>query len=145
MKLPLPERGQPLDVDYLYQIAQQVNTLTNQVAARSSILSTIDNGINGRKDNSTNNLRFVAKTKSIKVGSVSAGVSEPWFEDFSPDFLYTPIVVVTPINNTQSTAGNNVSIVIKNVTTSRVDGNILYNTSGTVDLSINIIAIGFNQ
>lgn len=144
MRIPLPERGQPLDVDYLYQMANQINSLTNQIASTSSTLSTIDNAINGRKDNTTNNLRFVAKTKSIKVGNVSAGVSEPWFIDFSPDFLYVPIVTATPVNNTLSTAGNNVTIVIKSVTTSRVDGNILYNTSGTVDLNINVIAVGFS-
>ena len=96
----------------------------------------------GRKDNTTNNLRFVAKRKNIKVGSVVAGTSEPWFEDFSPDFLYVPVVTATPINNTLSTAGNNVIIVIKNITTSRVDGTILYNTSGTVDVSLSVIAIG---
>lgn len=144
MRLPLPERGQPLDIDYLYQMATQINSLTNQITSTSTSLSTIDNGITGRVDNTTNNLRFVAKTKSIKVGSVSAGTSEAWFEDFAPDFLYVPIVVVTPVNNTLSTAGNNVTIVIKNVTTGRVDGNILYNTSGNVDLNINVIAIGFN-
>lgn len=144
MRIPLPERGQPLDVDYLYQMATQINSLTNQIASTSTTLSTIDNGVTGRVDNTTNNLRFVAKTKSVKVGSVSAGTSEPWFIDFSPDFLYIPIVTATPVNNTLSTAGNNITIVIKNVTTSRVDGNILYNTSGTVDLNINVLAIGFN-
>lgn len=144
MRIPLPERGQPLDVDYLYQMASQINSLTNQITSTSTSLSTIDNGVTGRVDNTTNNLRFVAKTKNIKVGSVTAGTSESWFEDFSPDFLYIPVVVATPVNNTLSTAGNNVTIVIKNVTTSRVDGNILYNTSGTVDLNINVLAIGFS-
>lgn len=144
MRIPLPERGQPLDVDYLYQIATQINSLTNQIASTSTTLSTIDNGVSGRVDNTINNIRFVAKTKSIKVGTVSAGTSDPWFVDFAPDFLYIPVVTATPVNNTLSTAGNNVTIVIKNVTTSRVDGNILYNTSGTVDLNINILAIGFN-
>lgn len=144
MRIPLPERGQPLDVDYLYQMANQINVLTNQIASTSSTLSTIDNAINGRKDNTTNNLRFVAKTKSIKVGNVSSGVSEPWFIDFSPDFLYVPVVTTSVVNNTLSTAGNDVVIVIKSVTTSRVDGNILYKASGTVDLNINVIAIGFS-
>ena len=142
MRIPLPERGTPLDVDYLYQIANQINAITNQISSNSTTLSTLDNGVTGRKDNTTNNLRFVAKRKNIKVGSVVAGTSEPWFEDFSPDFLYVPVVTATPINNTLSTAGNNVIIVIKNITTSRVDGTILYNTSGTVDVSLSVIAIG---
>ena len=73
MRIPLPERGTPLDVDYLYQIANQINAITNQISSNSTTLSTIDNGVTGRKDNTTNNLRFVAKRKNIKVGSVVAG------------------------------------------------------------------------
>ena len=125
-------------------MATQINSLTNQIASTSTTLSTIDNGVTGKVDNTTNNLRFVAKTKSIKVGSVSSGTSDPWFVDFAPDFLYIPVVTATAVNNTLSTAGNNVTVVIKNVTTSRVDGNILYNASGTIDLNINVLAIGFN-
>jgi hypothetical protein len=147
MKIPLPQRGQPLDVDYLYQIANQVNTLTNQVSNTSTALSTVDNGVPtiGRKDVTTNNLRVFAKTKSIRVGNISGGSSEPWFEDFSPEFLYAPIVTATPVNNTASSAGNDIIVVIKNITTGRVDGNILYKTSGTIDININIVAIGISR
>lgn len=145
MTIPLPERGQPLDVDYLYSMASQINSLTNQIVSRSNTLSTIDNGINGKKDSTTSNLRIVAKTKNIKVGTVTAGTTESWSETFSPDFLYTPVVTVTPVSNNLSTAGNNVTVVIKSVGTGQVSGNIIYNAGGTVDISLNILAIGFNR
>lgn len=142
MKIPLPQRGQPIDVDYLYQIVNQINSLTNQVSSTSTVLSTVNNGIVGSKDSTTNNLRFFASTKNVKKGSVTASTNESWFIDFNPNFLYAPIVVATVVNNTGSTAGNNIIAVVKNVTTSRVDGNILFNTAGTIDVNINIIAIG---
>lgn len=142
MKIPLPQRGQPIDVDYIYQIINQLNTLTNQVSSTSTTLSSVDNGINGIKESTTSNLRLYSSTKNVKKGSVTASSNESWFVDFNPQFLYIPIVVATIVNNNASTAGNNIVSVIKNVTTSRVDGNIIFNTSGTIDVNINVIAVG---
>lgn len=142
MKIPVPQRGQPMDIDYLYQIVSQINSLTNQVAATSTVLSSVDNGRDGVKESTTNNLRFYATTKNVKKGSVTAGSSEAWFVDFNPNFLFIPIVVVTPVNNASSDIGNNVYAVIKSINTNRVDGNIIFNKAGTADVNINILAIG---
>jgi hypothetical protein len=142
MKIPLPQRGQPIDIDYLYQIVSQINTLTNQISSTSTVLSAVDNGVNGIKESTTNNLRFYAFTKSVKKGNVTAGASESWFIDFNPSFIYIPIVTATPVNNSSSPAGNSLSVVIKNVSTSRVDGSIIFNQAGQADVNINVIAIG---
>ena len=144
MKIPLPERGQPIDLAYLYQIANAINDLNNQITT-SNTTSVINNGINLREDVSTNNLRFFATTKNIQVGNVSAGSSESWSADFSPDFLYVPVVTATVQNNTSSTAGDNITLVLKNITTSRVDGNVRYNAGGSIDININVIAIGVSR
>ena len=32
-KVPLPERGQPLDVTYIYQLAETINDLATQVSS----------------------------------------------------------------------------------------------------------------
>lgn len=142
MKIPVPQRGQPLDVDYIYQIINQLNTLTNQISANSTTLSTVDNGIVGQKDVTTNNLRFVAITKNIKKDAATANQSQTWFIDFSPQFLYVPVVTATAVNKNGSAAGDNLSVVIKNVSTSRVDGSVRFGTSGNIDVNVNIIAIG---
>jgi hypothetical protein len=144
MKIPLPERGQPIDLAYLYQIANAINDLSNQITT-SNTTSVVNNGINLREDVSTNNLRFFATTKNIQVGNVSAGSSESWSADFSPDFLYVPVVTATVQNNTSSTAGDNITLVLKNITTSRVDGNVRYNAGGSIDININVIAIGVSR
>jgi hypothetical protein len=144
MKIPLPERGQPIDLNYLYQIANSINNLSNQIST-SNTTSVIDNGINPREDITTNRLRFYATTKNIVVGNVNTGTSQNWSVDLSPDFLFTPVAVATVQNNTASTAGNNITLVIRNITTSRLEGNILYNASGNIDININVIAIGVSR
>lgn len=142
MKIPVPQRGQPIDIDYVYQIVSQLNSLTTQISSNSTVLSTVDNGI-ARKDSTTNNLRFFASTKSVKKTQVTAGSTESWFIDFSPNFLYIPIVIATPVNNSSSsTAGDKVSVVINKVSTNRVDGKMIFDTAGNVDVNVNIIAIG---
>jgi hypothetical protein len=144
MKIPLPERGQPIDLNYLYQIANSINDLSNAVST-SNTTSVINNGINPREDVTTNKLRFYATTRNVVVGNVNGGTSQNWSVDLSPDFLFTPVAVATVQNNTASTAGNNITLVIRNITTSRVEGNVLYNAGGSIDININVIAVGVSR
>ncbi len=144
MKIPLPERGQPIDLNYLYQIASSINDLSNAVST-SNTTSVINNGINPREDVTTNKIRFYATTRNIVVGNVNASTSQNWSVDLTPDFLFTPVAVATVQNNTASTAGNNITLVIRNITTSRVEGNVLYNAGGSIDININVIAMGVSR
>jgi hypothetical protein len=144
MKIPLPERGQPIDLNYLSQIARSINDLSNAVST-SNTTSVINNGINPREDVTTNKIRFYATTRNIVVGNVNAGTSQNWSLDLTPDFLFTPVAVATVQNNTASTAGNNITLVIRNITTSRVEGNVLYNAGGSIDININVIAMGVSR
>lgn len=144
MKIPLPERGQPIDLAYMYQIADSINSLSNQIS-NNATTSVVNNGIDLREDATTNNLRFYATTVTYEAGSVGAGTSRDWSVDFSPSFLYVPVVTATVQNNTASTAGNNITLVIKNITTGKVDGNIRYNEAGNINISINVIAVGLSR
>lgn len=142
--LPTPDRGAPLDVDYIYAIADTVNQIVANLSTRSSTLSTVDNGTN-KREVSTQSLRIYAKTQQAKVGAVDAGKSEAWSINFNPPFKYPPVVTATIVNNNQSTAGNDVTVIIKNTTTGNVSGEILFHRSGTIDVSMNIVAIGVNE
>lgn len=144
MKIPLPERGQPIDLAYMYQMASAINDLSNKLSGNTAT-SVINNGIDLREDATTNNLRFFASTVTYQSGSVGAGTSRDWSVDFSPAFLYVPVVTATVQNNTSSTAGNNITLVIKNITTGRADGNIRYNEAGSIDITINVIAVGISR
>ena len=41
-KIPLPERGQPLDVTYIYQVVDTLNTLSTQVSDATYNYTDID-------------------------------------------------------------------------------------------------------
>lgn len=145
MKIPLPQRGQPIDIDYIYQIVSQLNTVSSVVSSNTTVLSTVDNGVSGRKENTTNNLRFYAATKNVRKASVTANTTDPFFFELNPAFIQIPIVTLTIVNNNKSSAGNSVTAVITNVSTARVDGAVFYPTgssSGAVDININMIAVG---
>lgn len=140
--LSLPERGQPLDVNIIYDITEQVNTLTNALTVKASSSSQVnkDTGSVG-----TSSLKFYAETKPLVATSVSGGQTEEFTISYPTNYKYTPVVTVTVLNNTGSNAGNNVTIVLTNITTSLAKGIVRYNEAGTVNLSVNSIVVGLPQ
>ena len=51
-KIPLPDRGQPLDVTYIYQIANAINDLSNSISSATdsyTSIQTLDAGIQSIK------------------------------------------------------------------------------------------------
>jgi hypothetical protein len=142
-KVPLPDRGQPLDVTYIYQIANAVNDISDTISTATYNYTSVDTRTFGRQDLKNNNAKFYAGYKDIVTEeTVSANTTKPWVIDFASDFKYPPIVTATPINTSAGVIGNDVTVVIKSVTTTRVEGIIRFNSSGLVSASVNIIAIG---
>lgn len=142
-RVPLPERGQPLDVSYIYSLAQAINDTAVQVNQNSSNYSTIYSEGMGNQNIKTGESRFVAHTQQVVSGeNVIAGNTKDLSYNFPSDFKYIPVVTVSPVNIGKNDAGSNVTVSLKEVTTSRVDFTVRYNTTGTISLSVNIIAIG---
>jgi hypothetical protein len=134
--IPLPERGQPLDVNYIYDMVSQINSITNTIAIRSTSTSRVN-----ENSDTTSNLRFFASTKTLSTTNASGNATESFFFTY-PEFKFTPVVTVTLVNNTGSTAGDNVISTLRVVGTSRCEGVVRFNASGAVNLSVNIIALG---
>jgi len=134
--IPLPERAQPLDVNYLYDMVSQINSITNTIAVRATSTSRINTN-----SDTTSNLKFYAETKSISTTNASGNGTESFFFNY-PEFKFTPVVTITVVNNTGSSAGDNVIATLRNVGTSRCEGVVRFNVSGAVNLSINMTAIG---
>lgn len=134
--IPLPERGQPLDVNYIYDMVSQINSITNTIALRSTSTSKIN-----ENSDTTSNLKFYAATKTLTTTTSSANTTESFFFNY-PEFKFAPVVTITIINNSGSTVGDNVITSLRNVGTSRCEGVVRFNTSGGVNLSISMIAIG---
>ena len=144
-KIPLPERGIPLDVTYLYQIANAVNDISSQISSTTSKYSTIK--VRGGIDDQnvkTSEVRIFAGYKDVVTEeNVTAGTTRSFFLDYPSDFKFAPMAIATPVNlNAAATSGNDVTAVITSVTTSRVEGVIRFATTGKVSVSVNIMVIG---
>ena len=142
-RVPLPERGQPLDVAYIYSLATAINDLATQVNSNSYNQSTIYTSTMGNQKINTGDLTITATTQQIMNDETAqADNTKDKFFDFPTDFKYPPIVTITPEKVGGGPTGNNVIVSVKEVTTGRVDYTVRYNVTGQVSLSVNIIAIG---
>lgn len=145
-KVPLPDRGQPLDVTYLYQIANALNDAVDTISTATYNYTTIDTKGIGKEDVKNSNAKIYATYVDITTNeNVSANSTKSWSINFASNFKYPPIVtatVVNPATGSGSAIGNDVIVSINTVTTSSVSGSVRFNSSGNATVSINVIAIG---
>lgn len=143
-RIPTPDRGQPIDVPYLYQMATAINSLADQIDESSSKYTTVYSREAQKQDLRTSDTKFYASFYDLPQQlQVSQGDTREFSFDISAaNFKYPPIVTVTPVNTGTSTASNDVIAVLSSITTSRIDGFVRFNSSGTVDIAVNAIAIG---
>jgi hypothetical protein len=142
-KLPLPERGQPLDVPYIYQLVDTVNKLSTEVSSATYKTTSVDTASAGRQNLKTSEARFVGGIVEVANNStVSAGNEKPFSYDFSSDFKFPPVVTATAVNTGNTPAGQNVSVILKTVTVSKVEGTVRFNASGDLSLAVNLVILG---
>ena len=142
-KIPLPERGQPLDVPYLYKLVDTVNQLSTEVSSATYNYTTIDTVSAGKQSIKTSEVRMIGGFVEVANNSTVTAASEKSFSyDFPSDFKYQPIATATPVNTGNTPAGQNVSVILKTVTTSKVEGIVRFGASGDLSLAINLIIIG---
>ena len=136
-KVPLPERGQPLDVTYIYQLAEAVNDISTQVSSATYNYTTV-----GSENVKTSEARMVGAYKEVyNNATVTAGQEKEDYINYS-NFKYAPIVTATVSNISGTSAGSDTTVILKSVTTDRVDFVVKFNTSGIASVGVNIIAIG---
>jgi hypothetical protein len=142
-KVPLPERGQPLDVTYIYQLADALNDVSTQVSSATYNYTTVDTVSAGKQSIKTSDARVVGGYVEVANNStVSAGNEKTFSYDFPSDFKYAPIASATAVNIGNTPAGQNVNVILKSVTTSRVEGIVRFGASGDLSLAVHIIIIG---
>jgi hypothetical protein len=141
-RLPTPDRGQPIDVPYLYAMATAINNLADQIDASSEKYTTVYTRDVGKQDQKTSDTKFFASFFDLPQQlQVNQGDIREFF--FNIDgFKYPPIAVATPINTGTSNASNDVLVTITSITASRIDGFVRFNSAGLVDVAVNCIAIG---
>lgn len=142
-KVPLPERGQPLDVPYIYKLVDTVNQLSTEVSSATYNYTTIDTVSAGKQNVKTSETRIVGGYVEIANNSTVSASSEKSFSyDFPNDFKYQPIATATIINIGNTPAGQNASVILKSVTTSKVEGVVRFGAAGDLSLAVNLIIIG---
>lgn len=144
-KVPLPERGQPIDVAYLYTLANTINDLSSQVSPSTYKYVTVDTPGSGAGKQSVkaSESRIIGGYIEVANNStVNAGNEKSFSYDFPAEFKFAPIATATPVNIGNTAAGRNVSVILKTITTSKVEGTVRFDSSGEVSVAINLIVVG---
>jgi hypothetical protein len=141
-KVPLPERGQPLDLTYIRQLATAVNDLSTELSPSVGRYTTIDSP-SGTQRIRTSDSRVVGAFITVTNTYVTADDEEPFAYSFS-DFAYPPIVTATPVllDDSPTKSGEDLFIVLTRVTTNRVEGIVKFKTTGAGSIGINLIMVG---
>jgi hypothetical protein len=143
-KVPLPERGQPLDVSYIYQLANTINELSNQLSPVIGRYTSIDTISSGQQNIRTSDVRMVGGYVPVTNNDATTPDGEVSFSYSYNDFAYAPIVTATPIIISTNTtdAGRDVSVILTRITTNRVEGVVRFNTIGVASVGVNILVLG---
>jgi hypothetical protein len=137
-QIELPDRGQPLDISYLFRIAQEINRVSELVASSVSKIKYRDTPTPSQT--STSNLVFYAETLKIVDGNLSVQSNTPATFDYSGIFKTTPVVVCSV---TAVTGVSALYSVLDGVTQNSCNVKVFSSaTSGTFSADISIIAIG---
>jgi hypothetical protein len=140
--LNVPERGQPLDVSTISQIVNAINTLSTSVTNSTYKYVTVDTQGAGKQSVKTSDAKIIGGyVDVVNNSSQNAGDEVSFSYDFS-DFKFAPIVTATPVNVTNTPAGKNVSVILKPVTTTKVEGVVKFNTTGEATIGVNLIIVG---
>ena len=142
-RIPTPTRGQPLDVSYIYQIVEAINELANLASSSTYKYASIDT-TSGAQNILMTETRLTAGEIAVypTLTSITAKTSKAFSYSFKGEYKYPPIVTATPVLIEGTSAGQDTSVIITSITTSRVDGSVTFNTGGTIAAKVDIIAVG---
>jgi hypothetical protein len=142
MKLPVPQRGQPLDVSFVYDIVNSINELWNRVAVNASEYASLWT-IAGRKSVRATEIKFISGQVQLSKTSVTANTFEEFSYNFDIAFRYPPVVTASPISIASATdASKSCYVIITEVSPSGVKGVVKFEIAGNISMAVNLIAIG---
>lgn len=142
-KIPVPDRGQPLDVSYISTLAEAINSLSEQITPALYKYVTVDTPNVGKQSVKASEARILGGyIEVVNSAAKTKGDTVAFSYDFATDFKYAPIATATPVNIGNTSAGKNVSVVLKTVTTSKVEGVVIFNETGDLTVGVNLIVVG---
>ena len=141
--LPLPQRGQPIDYDYLYQMTEAINKVSSQLTVTTAGNSIDTSAGVTRKHVPLGQTVIVAKKHNLNLATSSAATVDREFEIlFETMFDYPPVVTVTPKRNPTSNDSQVDVLVLTSITTTGVKGIINTTSNGVLNVELQMIAIG---
>lgn len=143
-KIPLPERGQPLDLSYIYQLANTINELSNQLSPTTGRYTSIDTASAGTQSVRTSDARIVGGYLTVTNSSTTSPDGEGTFSYNFSDFAYAPVITATPIliDEAATESGKDIAVVLTKITNNRVEGIVKFNTIGVASVGLNLIIVG---
>jgi hypothetical protein len=139
MTVPLPSRGQPIDLSYILTIVNSIDELNSKIASGKTESSIKYSGNTGTTSLLTSDLVFYSASQKINFNlSTKSGNST----SFSFNFKNTPIVL-TSVESGPSSTSIPVYCVLNNISPTGCSVTAYSSKStGTFDGNISIIAIG---
>jgi len=142
-KIPLPERGQPIDVSYIYQITNAVNQISEKVNTTGYNYTTIDTPSAGKQNVKTSEARIIAGSVVVSSNSSqTADSTKPFTYSYSGNFKYTPIATATVVNTGLTPAGDGATVVITSIDANSLSGLVRFDKAGNVSTTVNLIIVG---
>lgn len=137
-QIELPERGQPLDISYIYRVVEQIRVLSDAIGTAFSKIKYRD--VSTPSNVSSTNLVFYAETLKITNGNLSTQTNATSTFDYSGMFKTTPVVVCSVIS---LDGVSNLYAVLEKVTQNNCNVNVFSpSTGGAFSADVSIIAIG---
>jgi hypothetical protein len=141
-KIPLPERGQPIDVSYIYQITNAVNQLSDKITSTGFNYTTIDTPSSGKVNRKTSEARFIGGTINVEGTSVVAESTKSFTYPYSGNFKYAPVATATIVNKGLTPAGDDATVVLTSVDANSLSGLVKFRKAGNVSVAVNLIIVG---
>ena len=134
-----PQLGQPIDVQYLFEIVQSIISINSELARTTSATAYIDNGVNKDSTKKTSDLSISATTTNVSTNlKVTANQAITKNITYQTSFKFAPVVTVTPV----STNNANITVIINKVDSKSVTCTAIFNQAGTATVDLNVIAVG---
>ena len=142
-KLIVPQRGQPLDVSYMYDIVQALNELQDQVGSSIQDVLVLVDETNKSRSTKMNRSAAYGKTEPVVTAiQVELNKTYPVTVVFEVSFNSKPIVVATPNNIGGTEAGKSATVVITKVTNNSAEFLVSFGIAGNATVALNVLAMG---
>lgn len=147
MKLPTPQRGQPLDVSFINDIVTSINSLWDKIVVSASSYSSLWT-MAGRKIVKSSETKIITGQVQVTAQTATANGSFAFSYTFDVGFAYPPIVTATVQNTNSTDFTKGLRVILTSISQSDVKGIVVFETASTANASeslntyVNLIAVG---